>query len=110
MSKERAIRRAAREEADRAAREARERTLARRARRVALRRKLIPRLPRRGRVGVLLPRRTPAQRSALLGGYALIMFFIWYGIDDLATRIALTAVVTVALPAVAVLAFGRRSS
>jgi hypothetical protein len=108
MSKERAIRRAAREAEQKAARERRARQVARRAKRREIRRRLTPTLPRRGRVGKMFPRRTSGQRAILTGVAAVLVFTIWYEFDDFATRIALTAIVVLALPVIAVLAFGRR--
>jgi hypothetical protein len=108
MSKERAIRRAAREAEERKARERRARQVARRTRRREIRRRLTPTLPRRGRVGKMFPRRTAGQRALLTGVAAVLVFSIWYEFDDLGARLALTAIVVLALPAIAVLAFGRR--
>ena len=107
MSKERAIRRATRQAEEQAAREARARLVARRAKRRALVRKLTPRLPDR-RVGKMCPRRTRAQRSAITTATLVAIGLIWLLFDDLATRVALTAALLVALPAIIVVALGRR--
>lgn len=107
MSKERAIRRATRLAEEQAAREARARVAARRAKRKTLARKLTPRLPDR-RVGKLYPRRTRGQRVGITLGYLCAVLLIWYFVADLPTRIALIAALTVAAPAIVVIAFGRR--
>jgi hypothetical protein len=107
VSKARAQVRAARAAQAEAARIARGRAAARRARRRALLRALTPRLPDR-RTGRLYPRRTRFQRItiALLAGVALLG--IWWWFDGLATRLALSALVLLALPAVIVLSLDRR--
>jgi hypothetical protein len=109
MSKERAVRRAAREAEALAARNARARTVARRAKRREIKRKLTPTLSRRGRVGKMFPRRSTGERTIIALAFAVGVFAIWDLFDDLATRIALTAILVLALPAVVVIAFGRRS-
>jgi hypothetical protein len=110
MSKDRAVRRAAREAEEEAARAVRARQVARRAKRRELKRRLTPTLPKRGRVGKMMPRRTPAQRTWIAVVLALVLFLIWYNIDNLGGRIALTAVALLVTPAMVVLVFGRRSS
>jgi predicted phage tail protein len=107
MSKERAIRRAVRLEAERREREARARMAARRAKRRALARRLTPRLPDR-RVGRLFPRRARGQRAGIVLTYVAALLLIWLLVADLPARIALTAALTVAAPAIVVIAFGRR--
>jgi hypothetical protein len=107
VSKVRAQRRTAREAEAAAARAARERAAARRTRRRRLARALTPRLPDR-RTGRLFPRRTRTQRITI-GLFAVIaLAAIWWWFDGLATRIALTALVVVALPAMIVLTLDRR--
>ncbi len=108
MSKERAIRRAAREAEEAAVRAKRSRAVARRARGRAIRRKLTPRLPDRGRVGKLYPRRTRGERAIIVVVFAVLVLFIWTYFDDLTTRIALIVTMLIVMPAVVVLAFGRR--
>lgn len=108
MSKERAVRRAEREAEAAAARAERQRVAARRNKRRQVARRLRPKLPRRGRVGKLYPRRTRAQRSAIVVLFALAVLVVWLTVDDLATRIALTIVLLIALPAIVVMALGRR--
>jgi len=108
MSKERAVRRAAREAEAAAARVERQRVVARRAKRRQIARRLRPRLPKRGRVGKLYPRRTRAQRSAIVVLFGVAVLLVWLTVDDLGTRIALTAVLLIALPAIVVMALGRR--
>jgi hypothetical protein len=107
MSKQRAIQRAARLAAEQREREARARAAARRAKRKAVVRKLTPRRPDR-RVGKLYPRRTRAQRVGIVLAYLAAVALIWYFVDDMPTRIALVAALTVAAPAITVIAFGRR--
>lgn len=107
MSRERALRRAARVAEAERARMARERAATRRARRRAVARGLVPHRPDR-RTGRLYPRRSAAQRGliALVAVAALVL--IWLEFEDLATRIALTALVVVAAPALVVLTLDRR--
>jgi hypothetical protein len=107
MSRERAKLRAAREAQAEAARTARQRKAARRARRRALVRAMTPRLPDR-RTGRLFPRRTRTQRITIGLFAAIAIAAIWTWFDGLATRIALTALVLVALPAMIVLTLDRR--
>ncbi len=106
MSKERALRRAAREAEALRLRARRERSQERRARRQALVRRLTP--PRR-RTGRLYARRRFAERIGIGLGAVLAVGFVWWEFDDLATRIALTIVVAVAAPAAVVLTFDRRT-
>jgi hypothetical protein len=107
MSKERAIRRAARQAEAAAARAARERATARRVARRRVLRCLTPRLPDR-RVGRLYPRRTYGERVLIIVAAAVALVLIWTYIDGLTTRIALTVTLAIAAPAIVVLAFGRR--
>ena len=106
MSRERAVRRAAR-----IAEVQRQRARRERAReRVARRRELVHRLtPRRGRTGRLYARRALAQRIVIVAAALLAVGFVWWQFDDLATRLALTVVVAVAAPAAVVLTFDRRT-
>jgi hypothetical protein len=110
MSNERAMRRAAREAEETAAKAKRARVVVARARRRAIRRKLSPRRPDRGRVGKLYPRRTWGERAIIALAVLVLGAFIWTYFTDLATRIALLATMLIVLPAVVVLAFGRRHS
>jgi Flp pilus assembly protein TadB len=107
VSRERARRRAERVAAAEVTRARRERAVLRRQRWRALRRRMRPTLPDR-RTGRLFARRSPAQRAGIgivsLGSLALV----WWQIDSLATRIALTAVIVIATPALTVLVFDRR--
>jgi hypothetical protein len=108
MSKERAGRRVARQAEQEKARGARERSQARRALRRALARRLTPRLPDR-RTGRLYARRTRAERIAIGVVAALALGWIWWYFDDLGARIALTALVVVAAPALIVITLDRRT-
>lgn len=108
MSKERAIRRAAREAEAAKVRAAREQALARRAARRRILRRVTHRRPDR-RVGHLYPRRSYGERVLIVLAAAVALAFIWTYVAGLATQIALTAVLAVAAPAIIVLAFGRRS-
>jgi Flp pilus assembly protein TadB len=103
MSKERARRRALAEveRAKRAAR--RERAEHRRA---TLRR-MVPHLQRR-RTGKLFARRSRAQRAAIASGVLVALILVWWLVDPLLTRIALTALVAVATPTLVVLTLDRR--
>jgi Flp pilus assembly protein TadB len=105
MSKERARRRALRE-AERAAAQALQ---VRRARRRAWRNSLVRRLrpaPRRWARG--FGRRSPAQRAILAGVAVVLLMAVWYFADSLATRLALSALVLLLLPVLAVVSFGRK--
>jgi hypothetical protein len=109
VSRERARRRAVRIAEATRERERRARRVARRDRRRALVRQLTPHLPNR-RTGRLYARRAFAERLGI-GLTALVAIgLIWWQVEGLSTRIALTIVVLVAAPAVVVLALGRRSS
>jgi hypothetical protein len=103
VSRERALRRAARLAEVERARLARERRERRRARLRALR----PRLPDR-RTGKLYPRRTRAQRAGIVVAAAVALGMIWLLVDSLPTRIALTALVAIGSPALVVLTLDRR--
>jgi hypothetical protein len=107
VSRERAKRRAERLAEAEAARAKRERATQRRQRRRALLRRIRPTMPDR-RTGQLFARRSPAQRAGI-GVVALCaLALVWFGIDSLATRIALTALIAIATPALTVLVFDRR--
>lgn len=107
MSRERARRRAERLAEAEAARAARQRAVRRREQRRAIVRRIRPTLPDR-RTGRLFARRSPAQRAGI-GVVALTaLAFVWLGIDSLATRIALTAVIVIITPALTVLVYDRR--
>ncbi|ROT31195.1 hypothetical protein [Micromonospora sp. HM5-17] len=108
MSRERARRRAARlAEAERA-RAARARAVARRQRRRALLRRLTPRLPDR-RTGRIFPRRSRGERAGVAVLSLVALGGIWLLVDDLALRLGLIVLVLLALPAVVVIALGRRT-
>ena len=111
LSKERAIRRAAREAEDaRGPAQARARVAARRAKRAdELRRAARPgcRTGGSARCSRAGPR---AQRTAISLAAVIVLWLIWLLFDDLATRVALTAALLLALPAIIVVAFGRRTS
>ena len=105
MSHQRAVRRAQREALAAAAVARRDRQAARRARRRALARRLVP---PRGRTGRLYTRRSTAERAAIVLATLLGLAAVWYWFDDLATRVALSALVLVASPALIVLTLDRR--
>lgn len=116
MSKERAKRRAERE----AARAAEQAVRRRRARRRAaldaslrrlreVRAALLRRLtPKRRRTAWGLGRRSPGQRSLIIGVGALLLLAVWFLVDSLATRLGLTVLVLLLLPVVAVVSFDRK--
>ena len=106
MSKERALRRAEREAARAVAEAKRQRRERRRARRSAMLRRLRPKSGGRRAWG--LGRRTPAQRSALVGFALAALLAIWYFVDSWSGRIALSLLVLLALPVVAVVTFDRK--
>jgi hypothetical protein len=107
VSKERAVRRAARLAQQERERAARERRVARRDARRRVLRQLTPRLPDR-RTGRLYPRRTRVQRAAIAVAAVIVVGLIWINFTDLATRIALTVLVVLASPALIVLTLDRR--
>jgi Flp pilus assembly protein TadB len=107
VSRERARRREARLAEAEAARAARQRTRDRRKRRQALLRRVWPTLPDR-RTGRLFARRTRGQRAAVAITALAALILVWLGIDSLSTRIALTALILIATPALTVLVFDRR--
>ena len=109
MSKDRAVRRAARlleAEQKRAARAA---VVSRRQRRKDITDKIVPKLPDR-RTGRLLPRRTATQRAGVVMAAILALMLIWYLVDDLALRLVIALILVLALPALIVIALGRRNS
>jgi hypothetical protein len=106
VSRERALRRAAREAATQRRLAHHERARERAARRRALLRRV---RPRRGRTGRLYARRALAQRIGIALVAALAVGFVWWQFDDLTTRLALTVVIAVAAPAAVVLTFDRRA-
>ena len=70
-------------------------------------RRLTPRLPDR-RTGRLYPRRSRTQRAAIALVAVVLVGLIWLNFTDLGTRIALTALVALASPALIVLTLDRR--
>ncbi len=108
MSRERAQRRAVRLAAQAKERGRRERARGRRDARRALVRRLTPRLPDR-RTGRIFARRSRAQRITIAALVAVVVVGIWWYFDDLGARIALTALVAVALPAFIVISLDRRT-
>ncbi len=108
MSKERALRRVAREAEEQAAKAARARQVARRAKRRELKRKLTPACPNVAGSGRCFPRRSRNERTIIAVVFAIVVFLIWTQFDDLTTQIALTAVAALVAPAAVVVAFGRR--
>lgn len=105
MSKERARRRAERE-----ALAAREKAKAarRRRRRDALR-ALRPTLPRRRRTGTLFARRSRAERAGIVVLPAVLVGATWFLVDPLGLRLVLIVLLVLVLPAVVVIALGRRT-
>jgi Flp pilus assembly protein TadB len=105
MSRQRAARRATRAAEAEKARVRRERAA---RRRTALRR-LRPALPRRRRTGRLPSGLTRAERGAIIVGAATALAFVWLLVDALSTRIALTALIALCVPALFVLTVDRRT-
>lgn len=105
MSRERAKRRAEREAARAAEQAIRLRRARRRQRWAALLRRLTP---RRGRAAWGLGRRSPGQRSLIIGIGALLLLVVWFLVDSLATRVGLSVLVLLLLPVVAVVSFDRK--
>jgi len=116
MSKERAKRRAEREAARAAEQAVRLRRLQRRAvlddslRRLReLGAALVRRLrPARRRSAWGLGRRSPAQRSLIIGTGVLVLLAIWVLVDSFSTRLGLTVLVLLLLPVLAVVSFDRK--
>ena len=109
MSKERALRRTARLlEAERR-RAARAAAVSRRQKRRDITHKLVPKLPDR-RTGRLQPRRTAAQRAGIVMFSLLAVMVVWYLVDDLVMRLIIVLVLIITLPALVVIALGRRNS
>jgi hypothetical protein len=105
MSKERAKRRAEREAMRAAEQAVRLRRARRRERRAALLRRLTP---KRRRWAWGLGRRSPGQRSIIVGVGTLLLLLIWFLVDSLSTRLGLTVLVLLILPVVAVVSFDRK--
>jgi len=107
VSKERARRRAAREAEAERLREIRARALARRQRRRALVRQLRPRLLDR-RTGRIFARRSRGERAGIVGLSLVAVAAIGLFVDDPALRVLLIVLLVLGLPAVVVIALGRR--
>ena len=105
MSKERARRRVEREAARAAEQAVRLRRERRRERRIALVRRLTP---KRRRWAWGLGRRSPGQRSLIIGVAVLSLLAIWVLVDSLTTRLGLTVLVLLLLPVFAVITFDRK--
>ncbi|SDZ08100.1 hypothetical protein SAMN05444365_105223 [Micromonospora pattaloongensis] len=108
MSKERARRRAAREAEAERQRAKRARLVARRERRRALVGRLTPRLPRR-RTGRLFPRRSAGERAGITVLTLALLAVVWLLVDDPALRLLLIVLGLLGLPALVVIALGRRT-
>ncbi|MEV4534964.1 hypothetical protein AB0J82_14150 [Asanoa sp. NPDC049518] len=107
MAKERALRRAAREAEAAKLRARRARVVARRQRRRALVARLTP---KRRRTGRLLARRTRGQRAGIAVVTLVLLALVWFLVDDVALRLVLTLLGLLCLPALVVVALGRRTS
>jgi hypothetical protein len=108
MSKERAVRRAARLAAAESARATRERRQARLARRRAALRRFRGAVRPRGRTGRLYARRTRGQRTGIIVVGLAVLVAVWLLVDSLAVRVGLTVLVIVTAPALVVITFDRR--
>ncbi|WP_306345172.1 hypothetical protein, partial [Rhizomonospora bruguierae] len=86
----------------------RARKVARRQRRRALVRRLTPRLPDR-RTGRLYARRSRGERAAVVGLVLAALLVIWLLVEPIALRLALFALLILALPAIVVVLLGRRT-
>jgi hypothetical protein len=105
VSKERARRRALREAARAVAEAKRLRVQRRRARRRALLKRITP---RRRRVAWGLGRRSPGQRAAVTGVALGLLLAVWYFVESLQGRIALSLLILLAIPVFAVISFDRK--
>ena len=103
MSKERAKRRAEREALRALALARHERAERRRARWRALRRRLTP-----GRRAWGLGRRSGGQRAVMAGVTIGLLWMVWYLLDSWPLRIALTLLLLLLLPVLAVVTFDRK--
>lgn len=108
MSKERAIRRAVRQAEEQRRREARERKAAGRRRRREFVARLLPRRVRR-HTGTLAPGRSTGQRIAIGAVAAGALVLVWTQLESFGTKIGLTALIAVVLPALVVITFDRRA-
>jgi hypothetical protein len=61
-----------------------------------------------GRTGKLYPRRTRAQRTGIVVVATVALAAIWFEVDSLSTKIALTAFAAVCAPVLIVLTLDRR--
>jgi Flp pilus assembly protein TadB len=105
MSKERARRRVERLAVLEKQKAARARKVARRLRRQAFRRSLVPKRRGSGR----LYRRSRAERAGIAVVPVVAAVAVWLLVPDLALRIVLTAMIVLVLPALVVVVLGRRS-
>jgi hypothetical protein len=105
VSRERALRRAAREAEAEKVRVRRERA----ARRRRLIRRLHPALPRRGRSGRLPSRLTRAERASIVVGSLTALTFVWLLVDGVSTRIALSVLILLGAPVLFALTLDRRT-
>jgi len=106
LAKERALRRAAREAEAERLRAARARAEARRRRRRQLVRRLTP---QRRRTGRLFARRSRGERAGIGVVTLLLLGVVWWLVDDLALRLVLTVLGLLCLPALVIVALGRRT-
>ena len=106
MAKERALRRAAREAEAARLREKRARATARRQRRRAVVARLTPRQRRTGR---LFARRSRGERAGIVVVTIVLLALIWFLVDDAALRVVLTLLTVLCLPALVIVALGRRT-
>jgi Flp pilus assembly protein TadB len=105
VSKERARRRAEREAARAVADAKRLRVERRRTRRRAFLKRITP---RKRRVAWGFGRRSPGQRAAVAGVAIALLLLVWYFVESLQGRIALSLLILLALPVVAVITFDRK--
>ncbi|MEV0714869.1 hypothetical protein [Asanoa sp. NPDC050611] len=106
MAKERALRRAAREAEAAKLRAKRARVAARRQRRRALAARLTP---QRRRTGRLLARRSRGERAGIAIVTLVLLGLVWFLVDDVALRLVLTVLLLLCLPALVIVALGRRA-
>jgi hypothetical protein len=105
LSKERARRRSERLAVEEKQKAARARTVARRQRRRALVRSMVPQRRSSGR----LYRRSRPQRVGIAVVPVLAAALVWLLVPDLALRIVLIAMIVLVLPALVVVILGRRT-
>jgi hypothetical protein len=106
LAKDRALRRAAREAEAAKLRAKRARVVARRQRRRAVVARLTPKQRRTGR---LFARRSRGERAGIVVITIVLLALVWFLVDDPGLKIVLTLLTVLCLPALVIVALGRRT-